>query len=81
MKIRTRSPFVHTLVCGDTNGLFCYLATDIEIDRGGSEPERNWKTLVHDGFRLAPAKGTADLIANTAVELLKSLHEKPVLEN
>ncbi len=76
MKIRARSPFVHTLVCGDTYGMFCYLATDIEIDRGGSEPDRNWKTIIHDGFRLPPAKGTADLIVNTAVELLKGLHEK-----
>ena len=75
MKIRARSPFVHTLVCGDTNGLFGYVATDTEIDRGGSGPDRNWKTVYMDGFRLPPAKGTADLIVNTAVELLDVLHE------
>ena len=75
MTVRLRSPFMHTLVCGDTNGMFCYIATDLEIDRGGSEPDRNWKTIVHDGFRLPPAKGSSDIIINTSVQLLKILQE------
>jgi len=73
MNIRLRSPFAHTLICGDTNGLFGYLGTDDEIDRGGYETYSFWKLLVHDGFRLAPAKGTADRIIQTGVELLRTV--------
>ena len=34
-QVRERSPFAHTLVCGDTNGMFGYIGDDAEIDRGG----------------------------------------------
>ena len=70
MKVRARSPFVHTLICGDTNGLFGYLGDDAEIDRGGYETDSFWKALYFGGFRLAPAKGTADRIVDACVELL-----------
>ena len=73
MKIRMRSPFVHTLICGDTNGLFGYIGDDAEIDRGGYETDSYWKLLVIDGFRLAPAKGTVDRIIETSMALLKQL--------
>jgi len=69
-KVRMRSPFLHTLVCGDTNGLFGYLGTDDEIDRGGYETDSFWKMLTFGDARLAPAKGSADLVINTLVELL-----------
>ena len=69
-KVRMRSPFLHTLVCGDTNGLFGYLGTDDEIDRGGYETDSFWKMLIFGDARLAPAKGSADLVINTLVELL-----------
>ncbi|MSU69879.1 MAG: hypothetical protein EXS39_03705 [Opitutaceae bacterium] len=73
MDIRLRSPFTHTLVCGDTNGHFGYLGTDGEIDRGGYGPYGYWKMMMHDGFRLPPAKGTAGRIIQTGVELLQNL--------
>jgi len=75
LRIRARSPFVHTLVCGDTNGLFGYIGTDQEIDRGGYETDSFWKMLYVDGFRLPPAKGTADRIVETAVGLFWKLHK------
>ncbi len=71
--LRLRSPLAHTLICGDTNGLFGYLGTDQEIDRGGYETYSFWKMLVFDGFRLAPAKGTAERIVQTGVGLLRGL--------
>jgi len=74
--IRERSPFAHTLICGDTNGLIGYMGPDDEIDRGGYETDSYWKMLPHDGFRLPPAKGTADRIVGTAVELLRKLHDR-----
>ena len=75
LNIRTRSPFVHTLVCGDTNGLFGYIGTDDEIDRGGFETDFFWKILAFEGLRLAPAKGSAQRIVNTAVGLLNDLQK------
>ncbi len=76
MKIRMQSPFVHTLICGDTNGLFGYIGDDAEIIRGGYETDTYWKMLCINGFCLALAKGSVDLIINTAVEMLKILHRK-----
>jgi len=73
MNIRMRAPFAHMLICGDTNGLFGYIGTDEEIPRGGYETYSYWKLLVHDGFRLAPAKGTAGRIVQAGVELLRSV--------
>jgi hypothetical protein len=68
--IRERSPFAHTLICGDTNGLFGYIGDDAEIDRGGYETDSYWKMLFIDGFRLALAKGTVQRIKHTADALL-----------
>lgn len=75
MIIRSRSPFVHTLVCGDTNGLFGYIATDEEIDRGGYEADSYWKILLANGFRLPLAKGTAGRIVDTSLALLRELQD------
>lgn len=76
MLIRNRSPFAHTLICGDTNGLFGYLATDKEIERGGYEADSFWKMLYFDGFRLPPAKGTTGRIVDCCLELLQELRKK-----
>lgn len=73
MRIRDRSPFAHTLICGDTNGLFGYLGDDAEIDRGGYETDSYWRMLYVDGFRLAPAKGTVDRIIDCSLRLLNRL--------
>jgi hypothetical protein len=73
LRIRQQSPFVHTLICGDTNGLFGYMGTDIEIDRGGFETDFFWNILCMDGFRLAPAHGTADRIVGTIMRMLRQL--------
>ena len=61
-RLRERSPFLHTLVCGDTNGNFGYIGDDAAIDQGGYETDGYWKMLYIDGFRLAPAKGTVERI-------------------
>jgi len=71
--VRERSPHPHTFVCGDTNGLFGYIGTDIEIDRAGFETDTYWKMQHRDGFRLAPAKGSAQKIQATCEELLASV--------
>jgi hypothetical protein len=76
LQVRSRSPFVHTLVCGDTNGLFGYIGTDDEIDRGGAETYFSWNHMIRDGFRLPPAKGNAQRIVNTFEELLRRLHKE-----
>ncbi len=73
-RLRCRSPFVHTLVCGDTNGLFGYIGTDDEIGRGGYECDSFWKSMFFDGFRLAPAKGAAGRIIDASVAMLKDLN-------
>ena len=75
--IRQRSPFVHTLICGDSNGLFSYIGTDDEIDRGGFETDIVWRWISYDGVRLAPAKGASQRVSNTCVQLLKELQEGP----
>jgi len=72
MQIRHLSSFDHMLVCGDTNGLLGYIGNDEEIDRGGYETDTFWKMVSHDGFRLAPGKGTADRIVKTSLELLEN---------
>lgn len=74
MDIRRRSPFEHTLICGDTNGMFGYIGDDKEIDRGGFETESFWRYLADDGFRLPPAKGTVVKIVTAAERLLWQLH-------
>jgi len=68
-EIRQRSPYAHTLVCGDTNGLFGYIGDDAEIDRAGYETDTFWKMLVFDGFRLAPAKGSVQRIIAASADL------------
>ncbi|MDP6450693.1 MAG: hypothetical protein QF773_07745 [Lentisphaeria bacterium] len=72
-KIRQRSPFVHTLICGDTNGLFGYLGDDAEIDRGGYGTYSFWLMFYSASFRLPPAKGSADRVIDTSVRLLQKL--------
>lgn len=74
-KIRHRSPFVHTLICGDSNGLWGYLGDDDEIDRRGYETDSYWKMLFTDGFRRAPAKGSVDRIIDTSVRMLWDLQQ------
>lgn len=72
--IRQRSPFAHTLIGGDTNGLFGYVGTDDEIDRRGYETDTFWTATEHyDGFRLPPAKGSARRITTAGVGLLRKL--------
>jgi neutral ceramidase len=71
--IRERSPFAHTLICGDTNGLFGYIGDDTEMDRRGYETHSYWQMLYPAGFRLAPAKGATARIISTAADLLSQL--------
>ncbi len=52
--IRRRSPFVHTLICGDVNGLFGNIFTDEDISRGGYAIDSYFEILAFDGFRLPP---------------------------
>ena len=68
-----RSPFVHTLICGDTNGLFGYIGNDEEIDRRGYETESFWTITYIDGFRLPLAKGTVGRILTTFDEIFQEL--------
>ena len=75
LKVRVRSPFVHTLPCGDTNGVFGYIGDDAEIARGGYETDSFWKYHYVAGFRLAPTFGTADRIDQAAYEMLRELGE------
>ena len=72
LAIRARSPFVHTLICGEINGLFGNIGTDPEIDRGYGT-DSYYEILDLDGFRLPPAKGSAGRIISAAVELLRQL--------
>ncbi len=72
-QIHRRSPFTHTLICGDTNGLFGYIGDDAEIDRGGYETDSYWKMMYIDGFRLALAKGSVGRIIGAAIEMLQQL--------
>lgn len=69
--VRSQSPFVHTLVCGDTNGLWGYIGNDEEIDRGGAETNASWSLLVPRGHCLPPAKGSAQQVISTLVYLLR----------
>ncbi len=71
--IRENSPHPHTMVCGDTNGLFGYIGTDEEIDRGGFETDTYWKMAHRDGLRLAPAKGSSHQVADTCLGLMEQL--------
>ena len=72
-QVRERSPFSHTLVCGDTNGLFGYIGDDAEIDRGGYETDSFWTIMYIDGFRLPLAKGTVGKILHTFDEIFQDL--------
>jgi hypothetical protein len=74
--IREQSPFKHTLICGDINGLFGYIDNDEEIDRGGYETDTYWKMLYIDGFRLALKKGISQRIISTSLALVERLHGK-----
>ncbi len=71
--IRQHSPFAHSLICGDTNGLFGYIGDDAEIARGGYETDSYWKMLYVDGFRLAPAQGAVSKILHAADDLWSQL--------
>ena len=75
LAIRARSPFVHTLICGEINGLFGNIGTDPEVDRGYGM-DSYYEILDLDGFRLPPEKGSAGRIISAAVELLWQLKEK-----
>ncbi|MBL9215938.1 MAG: hypothetical protein JNG83_10725 [Opitutaceae bacterium] len=72
-RIRERSPYPHTLISGDTNGLLGYLGTDDEIDRGGYETYSFWTVPRRDGLLTPPAKGAADTVVATCLELLEQL--------
>ena len=72
-KIRGRSPFVHTLIFGDSNGIWGCLGD--EIDRAGYETDTYWKMLYIDDFRRAPAKGIADWIIDNSVRMLWDLQQ------
>ena len=76
LKVRLRSPFAHTLVCGDTNGLFGYLGDDAEISRRGYETDSFWTLMYFTGLRLSPTFGTADRIDQAANEMLCELRAK-----
>lgn len=76
LHIRERSPYLHTMICGDCNGLFSYIGTDDEIDRGGFETDTVWRNVPYDGMRLAPAKGASQRVVNTCVSLLEDLAGK-----
>lgn len=72
--IRSRSPFLMTLIVGETNGIFGYMGPDEEIERGGYETDVAWKVLPDGEFRLAPAKGTVERVLQTAESLLWKLY-------
>lgn len=74
-RVRSRSPFVHTLICGDTNGLFGYISPDEEIHRGGAEPDYHWQSLISGEYRLPLAKGSAQRVTDTLYELLQESRE------
>ena len=71
LTLRARSPFVHTLLCGETCGLFGNIGTDAAIDQGGYGTDSYYEVLQFADFRLPPAKGSADRIIDTALELFK----------
>ena len=73
LKVRQRSPFAHTLICGDTNGQIGYIGDDIEMDRRGYQTHSYWQMLYPNGFRLTPAKGAADRVIATASGLLNQV--------
>ena len=75
-KIRQRSPFVHTLICGDTNGLIGYIGDDLEMDRRGYQTDSYWQGLYPNGFRLTPAKGSVQKLIATACGLLDKLQNE-----
>jgi hypothetical protein len=71
--LREHSPHAHTVICGDTNGLFGYIGTDEEIDRAGYETDTYWRWAHRDGVRLAPAKGSAQRVADACLGLFGRL--------
>ena len=73
LTLRTLSPFVHTLICGDVNGLFGNIFTDAEIDGNGCGIDSYYEIMALDGFRLPPAKGTEAQFITEATALLNSL--------
>ena len=74
IEIRNSSPFAHTLICGDINGLFGNIFTDEEIGHGGSTMDSYFEMLEVDGFRLPPAKGSVQKIIETSLKLLNQLY-------
>ena len=74
-KIRQRSPFVHTLTCGDTNGQIAYIGDDIEMDRRGYQTHSYWQMLYPNGFRLTPAKGAVQKVIASASGLLNKVQD------
>jgi hypothetical protein len=72
-RVRDRSPFVHTLICGDTNGLFGYLGPDEEIHRGGAETDFHWRVPVNGEYRLLLAKWSAQRVTDTLYKLLQQI--------
>ena len=73
LTLRRRSPFVHTLICGDVNGLFGNIFTDAEIDGNGCGIDSYYEIMALDGFRLPPAQGTEAQFLSEATALLESL--------
>ena len=73
LRIRQRSPFVHTLVGQDTNGFSGYIGTDDEIDRGGAETYVAWHHRDDRGLLTPPAKGAAQRVADNCIDLLRQL--------
>ncbi|MAE59866.1 MAG: hypothetical protein CMJ49_00765 [Planctomycetaceae bacterium] len=73
--IRDRSPFPHTLICGDTNGLVGYIGDDPDIDRAGYETTSFWMMRYGGELRLAPAKGAVNRIKANAQDLLTQLRQ------
>ena len=71
--LRQRSPFLHTLIGGDINGLFGNIFPDYEIAAGACSLDSYYEILELDGFRLPPAPGTADQYLHETLDLLQSL--------
>ena len=58
--------------------MFGYIGTDDQIDSAGYETDIYWKMLDRDGFRLAPAKGSAQLVADTCLSMMAELGDEGV---
>ena len=74
--VRDHSPFVHTLICGDTGGLFGDIGNDREIERGGFETKIFWTCPAFEGVRIAPATGSGQRVIQGLTGLLEKLHQR-----